>query len=840
MAELSLKQITDKLNDEFKGDGRRIVFWYDDNAEFVEDIDSLEIKNAKIFKLEKDNQFYAKYILERQDITSNYLIYASFPKPYVRDNHLEDTVLYSKRFYADRASLLMVDLGIDLELKPVIQRYIKFFGAKDRTQKFYDLEIENYTEDSIIIGLMSVLCKTKIPSFEEILRVVITEGDLEDNKFLEELGKYDLTKQFWRMCDIQVGYTDPNPTIEKLLITMFVTYTQKQMKVDIPDPWKSFVSYKAGSIMAFLGNLMNHGMYRSKIDILSKHISEVLQVKKALEGYSPESVMECDTFKEFDWIIIDWINERLVGEDLGARLNGLSIPQICSSRRKAHFAEKFRVEYHLLESAYHVIGTINYQEKNTLKEIIMKYSEEDHNIDYRYRRFYYNYDMLQDVYRFEKLRDRVENIYTNEYLEKITNRWNKALKKEGTPADITPQKEFYRQYIQNSKDRVVVIISDAMRYEVGKELYDRLLSDEKCTPEMDIMIGNLPTYTRLGMAALLPNKEITMTEDYKVLVDGMSCESLSQREAILKKANLNSRCLQFDDIKHKTRDQLREVFTGMEIVYIYHNQIDARGDKANTENEVFIASYEAIDELYSFIKRVSVSANTHHFIITSDHGFIYKRDKLEEKDKISNLAEKEDFVNRRFIISKDSLEDNGVVSYMLGDILGNDDKRYVNVPVSSSVFKVQGGGQNYVHGGSSPQEMIIPVIDVKVEKGHAETKPARIALVSMFNKITNLIVSLDFIQTEPVSDVVKETTYKLYFVSEDNEKITNENIYVADKKDYDDNKRIFRLRFNFKNKAYDKTKKYYLVAVDAKNDVELFKHEVVMDLAFSNDFGFDV
>jgi len=835
MAELNLKQITDKLNHEFKGDDRRIVFWYDDNAEFIDDIGSLEIENAKIFKLEKDNQFYTKYILERKDMGSNYLIYSPFPKPDVRDNHLEDTVLYSKRFYADRVSLLMVDLGIDQELKPVIQRYIKFFGAKDRTQKFYDLGIDTYSEDAIIIGLMSVLCKVKISNFEEVLKAVIIEGELEENKFLEEFEKYDLKNQFWKMCEIQLGYSDLNPTIEKLLITMFVTYTQKQLKVDVPDSWKRFLSFKSGSIMAFLGNLMHHRIYKDRIDTLSKHISALLQASKALEGCSPESVMDCDTFQEFDWIIIDWIKERLIEENLGVKLNRMSIPQICGSRRKGHFADK----YHLLESAYHVINAVNYEEKSTLVEIIKKYKDEDHNIDYRYRRFYYNYDMLQDAYRFEKLRDRVENIYTNEYLEKITYRWNKALKNGEKPVDITPQREFYRQYIQNSKDRVVVIISDAMRYEVGKELYDKLFVDEKCTPELDIMIGNIPSYTRLGMAALLPNTNITMTEDYKVLVDGMPCDSIGQREAILKKTTPNSRCVQFDDIKHMMRNELREVFTGMEVVYVYHNQIDARGDKANTENEVFIASYEAIDELYSFIKRVSVSANTYHFIITSDHGYIYKRDKLQEKDKISNMADKEDYVNRRFIISKESLEDNGVVSYKLGKLLGNDDERYVNVPLSSNVFKVQGGGQNFVHGGSSPHEMIIPVIDVKVEKYHAETKPARIALVSMFNKITNLIVSLDFIQTEPISDVVKETTYKLYFVSEDNEKITNENIYVADRKDTDDNKRIFRLRFNFKNKVYDKTKRYYLAVVDAKNDVELFRHEVLMDLAFSNDFGFD-
>ena len=56
MAELNLKQITDKLNSEFASDVRKLVFWYDANAEFQEDIDSIELENAKVLHLEPDNQ----------------------------------------------------------------------------------------------------------------------------------------------------------------------------------------------------------------------------------------------------------------------------------------------------------------------------------------------------------------------------------------------------------------------------------------------------------------------------------------------------------------------------------------------------------------------------------------------------------------------------------------------------------------------------------------------------------------------------------------------------------------------------------------------------------------
>lgn len=61
MAELNLKQIIDRLNAEFTGDTRKLVFWYDDKADFAEDMENVELENAKIYHLQPDNQFYTKY-----------------------------------------------------------------------------------------------------------------------------------------------------------------------------------------------------------------------------------------------------------------------------------------------------------------------------------------------------------------------------------------------------------------------------------------------------------------------------------------------------------------------------------------------------------------------------------------------------------------------------------------------------------------------------------------------------------------------------------------------------------------------------------------------------------
>ena len=839
MAELNLKQIVDKLNTEFTGDTRKLVFWYDEKGEFAEDMDGIELANAKVYKLEQGNQFYTKYFLEKVDTTTNYLIYAPFPKPPVSENHLEDTMLYSKRFYADRASLLSVDLGIEEKYKPIIEKHIKFFGNKDRTQRFYDLEIENFNEENILIGLMSAVCKTRTCSFDEVIRVLLTDDTLEDNRFIADFEKFDLLDSFWKYVEQQFGYSSPAPTLEKFVISMFVTYADRYISTELPKGWKGFVSYKSGNIIAFMDNLMNNVLYRDKYDELSAYVAGVLDAGKILSAYDPETLVECDSFAEIDILLIRWIKERLLAEDLIARLDNKNLCEICEMRSKMHFGRKYAKVYHMLSNAYFIISQASYEPLDGFKKIIDNYVASDCVIDCSYREFYTDYDALEDTSGLEELRELVENIYTNEYLGKLLPKWNAGLQEQDALTVIPLQRDFFSKYVRSNKERTVVIISDGMRFEVGCELFKRMQDNPKCKDSLSIkpMLSVLPSYTRLGMEALLPHKSLELTDDFKEFVDGKYAIDTPTRQAVLQSYVPESRCVKYSDIKNLKGMELREIFTSQQVVYIYHDQIDNAGE--NTEDEVFTACTKAVDEISELIQRISNSANTYRFIVTSDHGFIYKRNPVQQSDKISTTEEPGKLKKRRYIVAKEPVVDDGVLNIGLGYMLGNEDDKIISYSCSTSVFSAKGNaGLNYVHGGSSPQEMLVPVIDIKMDKGAVETRTVQIMLVSLIQKITNLITTLDFIQSEPVSDVVKGTTYKLYFLSEDNEKISNENIYVADKRDEDVQKRLFRMRFTFKNKKYDKSKKYYLVAYDESNDVEVFRHEVIMDVAFANDFGF--
>lgn len=485
--------------------------------------------------MEADNQFYTKCFFERKDTKNNYLVYAPFPKPDVKDNHLEDTLLYSKRFFVDSASLLSLDLGIDEKYKAMIEKHIKFFANKERSRRFYDLEIDNFNEENILIGLLSSICRTKTCSFEEMVRVILIDGELDDNKFITEIKKYDLLDDFWKLSEKYFGYTDMEPTLESFLITLFVTYTAKHISSDIPKEWESYISYKSGNIIAFMDSIMNIVLYCDKYDQLSNFVDIKLGVEKTFAKYSPEIFLNCDTFICVDQLLINWIVERLIAEDVGAKLDGFSIIEITEKREKMHFGVKIGCIYRMLKSAYYIVATINYSCNDDFSSILEQYISFDYKIDQEYRNFYYKFDNLDDTYIFEGLRELVENIYTNEYLNKLIPKWNIELQEEDVFTKLPLQIDFYDSNVQNAKERTVVIISDAMRYEVGQELYSNLADDHKCRAKLDKQLSVLPSYTRLGMAALLPHDDITMTDDYRVLVDDVLCDNLLGRQTVLQK-----------------------------------------------------------------------------------------------------------------------------------------------------------------------------------------------------------------------------------------------------------------------------------------------------------------
>lgn len=846
---MEFQEIQDKLNVLLSGEHRKVVFWYDDDASYAEEVDKLQLaENCKLWKLTKGNHFATKLQIEEREPDVNFLVYAPFPRPEDKGNHLADTFYYAEHFYSDKLVQLSGDLGIPAECMDEVKRYKKFWTSGN-VNKFRNLQIADYTPDSVDIGILCVIAGVRSNSVEELAKGALLAG-LNDNAILKKMEYYKIETVFWRFIEKQYGYCDETPTMQKFFITLIVTYTNAIAAGDIPRAWKPFLSPKANDAVVFVKNLMNNTETAAFYDNAVEIVSHGLNVENAVKEMSLASVAICDTFMDFDENLISWMIAKIEDDMLDEKIDGMTIPEIALSRMKPcyHFGEVSENWYQTIYHAYKVIKDISifvthklHSFQPTLQEVIRDYVENTYEIDAHYRKFYYYMDKLGLQANVEKIRDLVENIYTNKYLSDFAYKWNNALNDDAyNTYSGNRESDFFRDFVkpfmqEDGKDgRVIVIISDGMRYECARELLDNLDLDEKCDARIDYMLSVLPSETTLGMASLLPHKEITVSPNLNIKVDDMDCgNEMAARQKILQQYVPNSACYKFDAVMKAKKNELREMFQDKAVVYIYQNQIDARGEKQELENEVFNACQEAIEEIQTLIRRLTGYVSNTRYLVTADHGFIYKRDKLAESDKISMDKTVFSFINKRYLISMEAADNDALISRTL-TYMSKMNEIFVSTPRGADIIKSRGGGQNYVHGGSSLQEMIVPVLKVKTFKGKQDTGIVSVELSSFYNRITEAVFKLEFMQMEPVTDTVKPRSLIAFFVDGNSNKISFDVPIIAKVRDMDARQRRIVEKFTLKSGKYSRGHEYFLVLADMydeRKEYRRYKFEIdILDM----------
>ena len=842
---MDLQNIQEQLNTEFAKESTRIIFWFDDKGEYEDEVAELCLDNATLHVLDGANWLYTKWLLHEQDTEGKYLVYAPFSRPSDAENPLADLYYYSVPYYTDRISQMSQEIGIDNRFKEHMAQYGNFWKNKVRIEKFKSLGIDHFNVEMIDIGLIAVLTDVKIANFEEIVRQLLLTDATE---YIKALENNNLLDRFWQLCNKYFGYDAENPNLDDLAACMVITYAASALKTSVPTVMKSYVLKKRNDVVVFVRNIMDNVSYRKQYDELAEKIDKSFrftakisdEIKKDTGSIQLVDIFACDAFSGIDDILINWCLDKLNDEILDAQIDGMNIAQIADQRisKAFHYGEKYQNEYKAIKYAYLMMKSVSLMEYTSdVAVLVQDYQKETYLIDSYYRWFYYAYDQIEENDRFSEARVRVENIYSNTYLQKLVPKWNDGLDDETVASiGLIKQEDFFKHYLRayDGKDRVIVIISDALRYECAKELISKLELDEKCDARMDAMIGVLPSVTSLGMASLLPHKELYVDADMNVTVDGNSCGDIVSRDKVLKVQNENNIAVSFDEI-YKNRGRAKELLQEKNVVYVYHNQVDARGDKQASENEVFRACEEAIKEIVELIHQLTGDVSATKYIITADHGFLYKRDKLQEFDKVSFRKEICEYSNKRFLLTTEKVDEQGMLSRARAYL----DKLYVTTPIGTDIFKVSGGGQNYVHGGSSIQEMLIPVIEVKTAKGKMKTDFVDVILTSVSRKVTNLITYFDFIQTEKVTEVMKARNIIAYFATESGEKISFDVPLVANSREDAPEKRAYHEKFTLKSREYKYGDKYYLHLVDANDDKNiLHSYEFMIDIAFVDDFGF--
>lgn len=235
------------------------------------------------------------------------------------------------------------------------------------------------------------------------------------------------------------------------------------------------------------------------------------------------------------------------------------------------------------------------------------------------------------------------------YLDNLAKNWGDRLESEQRLQDwrlpnVPNQQHFFQKHVwpllsAPQKRRVVVIISDAFRYEAAVELCHRINDKRYCEATLSSQVGVVPSYTTLGMAALLPHQSLeykpSVVDD--VFVDGLSSKGTVARNKIL--SAHGGLAVTAEEVKSWSRDEGREILKEQQLVYVYHNIIDDRSDKGGvSESDTFECVETAIDDLTELSRKILMHFNT-STVSMADHGFLFQQNSLEDADRTA-IAEK--------------------------------------------------------------------------------------------------------------------------------------------------------------------------------------------------------
>jgi len=298
-----------------------------------------------------------------------------------------------------------------------------------------------------------------------------------------------------------------------------------------------------------------------------------------------------------------------------------------------------------------------------------------------------------------------------------------------------------------------VVISDALRYEAARDFADRLNSQagKGWLAEVDALLGVLPTITKLGMAALLPGAQLGLSSaDSNALVDGQSTSSTEDRDKLLKAyAHGRAKAILAEDfLGLATSKEGAELTKDHDLIVIFHNRIDRIGDKRESEAETCQAVEQTFDDLEQILRKIA-SLKGSQAVITADHGFLFQQEPVDANDRAQFPTAKElTFKNRRFALGTGIMASAGQKVFT-ADELGLSGNWEAVFPLGLDRFPRSGSGSRFVHGGTSLQEVVVPVIRLKRERKD-ESRVVEAELLRVPAKITMGKLTFGLFQLEPV------------------------------------------------------------------------------------------
>ena len=673
----------------------------------------------------------------------------------------------------------------------IVDEHIEFFKDERNRTKLASIVRPRMSGAEINSAMLAVAANTVLATYDQLTYILADECINEKTDTVDRLEKYNLLSSYWDMAEQAFGY-NKNRHVKDLVIVLF-----KDELASIIDSGK--LTNEAHIFMRDWRDSRQYGaMYKQWAEMLEVELGVMQQI----QGEPIEKLVRIETFPCVDKIIAKYIHKEVKNETITTE----KVESIVDDRRNKIF---FGVAKHTINAMLEARRLFEDIEKKmaglsitSADEGFKFYVNDLYVIDQHYRHFFHEAKLAESTNLVNDIIPKVERTYTNKFLTVLANKWQPIVDAmdKWHINDVSPQRSFYISHVShfiNKGNRLFVIISDALRYETMKELEQRIAQEnrmETCMKPAILCVQ--PSYTQLGMAALLPHRVLSYEkESAEVFADGVSTQGTANRTKILQNTIPKSTAIKAEEfLAVCNKDWVKDY----DLVYIYSNTIDKVGDVLATETQVFKATEDEMDKIVRIIKAIR-DANGYNILITADHGYIYQNETLDETDFTDFKAQGGTcyIENRRFVIGSGLWDGNGAKSWKSEDI---GVKAGVDIQICKGINRIrkQGSGSRFVHGGSMPQEIAVPVLHVNVKK-KTDVKSVDVEILGKQSRITQMSQSVKFYQAEEATDKVKGLTLRLGFYTSEGEIISDSVTITFDSTSADSGQREKKHTFKFKN-----------------------------------------
>ncbi|MFZ1703557.1 MAG: BREX-1 system phosphatase PglZ type A [Saprospiraceae bacterium] len=813
----------------------RVVFWYDDQGKMLDQFDEVSMDGVEKIAVD-NNEFAIKYKILRGQPAEKFLLYFANGEKPMSENWLLDLQLAYKEFYTDQEAMFLQEIGLDYHFKELVVAHSEFFQSKERRNKLKELIGERDTEKELQFKMMAIVFNTNYANLETYIHAFASQYIEGNDKIEKELLRFHLQEPFWKMVQRKFNYQSDEVSIYDFMMDVFsrnFTLTRNGRTIK-----------ETGILLSLWKDTMS---YQESFKKVSDKAAGDLKVTALLQNALLDTIIDDDIFQDIDKKIIHELAGRLINKEI--RVQALS--EFIKKRENKYWYNTYIDFYACLEHAGQMSEKIMLAEGQKIESIeqaASQYAESWHQIDYHYRKFVFHYRQSGQNSVLGPLKEKVLKEYSNKWLLQVNNNLQDKVNHvdEWIYRSQKAQVQFFKNHVKSftaRSQRLFVIITDALRYENGWELCQQLHAEKRFEADIEYMISPLPSYTQLGMAALLPHTQLEIKgQDGSVIADGQSTLGIQGRTKVLEmNSGVRAVAVKAEDFMLKNAaTEGRQWVKEYDLIYIYHNRIDKTGDDTATEEKVFDAVEAEIVFIRELLRRIA-NVNGSHIYITSDHGYLYQHEVVGDNDfAVSDVKGEVWKENRRFILGK-NLEASNAMKHYTSAQLGLAGDTEVMITKSTNRLRVKGAGFRFVHGGASLQEIVVPLIKV-AWKREDTIKQTDIDIIQSTDKITTNILAISFLQKELVNEKVQPRQLRTYLKSSDETVLSDYFTYLFNATEGSERQREVKHRFQLSSAASSKYRNQQVTMVleepvEGTAQWKVYKtYMYTLNISFINDF----